>query len=45
MLINARKTDLDELAVQPHIKKWRARGREREREKGMWGGGREREGE
>lgn len=27
MLINARKTDLDELAVQPHIRKRRARGR------------------
>lgn len=38
MLINARKTDLDELAVQPHIRKQRARGRGREegRERG-WG--------
>lgn len=33
MLINARKTDLDELAVQPHIRKRRARGRGREGEK------------
>lgn len=32
MLINARKTDLDELVVQPHIRKRRARGRGRERE-------------
>lgn len=38
MLINARKTDLDELAVQPRIRKRRARGRGREGEK-------EREGE
>lgn len=30
MLINARKTDLDELAVQPPIRKQRARGRGRE---------------
>lgn len=40
MLINARKTDLDELAVQPRIRKPRARGRGR---RGLGKGGGERE--